>query len=56
MPKENGLFVFQKDTEPFQGELAFFSVGFYFFLIFFLPDIFIRHLQTTALQNLFKYV
>lgn len=27
IPKENGLFFFQKDTEPFQAEL-FFLVGF----------------------------
>lgn len=31
MPKENGLFVFQKDTEPFQAELAFFGLFFLFF-------------------------
>lgn len=53
MPKENGLFVFQKDTEPFQAELAFLGL---FFLFFFPLDMLIRHLQTTALQNLFKYV
>lgn len=52
MPKENGLFVFQNDTEPFQAELAFFGLFFHFFSL----DMLIRHLQTTALQNLFKYV
>lgn len=31
MPKENGLFVFQKDTEPFQAELAFLGLFFLFF-------------------------
>lgn len=28
----------------------------WFFFFFFSPDMFIRHLQTIALQNLFKYV
>lgn len=50
IPKENGLFFFQKDTEPFQAELVFFG--------WVSPplNVFIRHLQTTALKNLFKYV
>lgn len=46
---------FQKDTEPFQAELGFFW-SFFIVGVFFPPNVFIRHLQTTALQNLFKYV
>lgn len=31
MPKENGLFVSQKDTEPFQADLSFLWLVFLFF-------------------------